>query len=176
MPDRPSRDEILMDTAWLWSQRGTCSRAYVGCVISREGRSLSNGYNGAPAGMEHCNHECNCRSVRCIYHGEPGCPCELTPGENPCPVLNSDHLPECPSQQPCTLAVHAEANALAFAARFGVVTEGAELHTTRVPCRNCAMLIINAGIRRVVWSETHRDMSGLQLLNRVGVDVWRHSN
>lgn len=148
---RPPTDWVLMNTAMLWSARSTCSRAQVGAVISRNGRTLASGYNGSPSGMPHCDHSCDC-----VYHG-----------------LNSDHEPDCRSQQPCSNVVHAEANALAFAARYGVGTNGAELHTTRVPCLNCAGMIVNAGISRVVWYEEHRDMAGLVRLGEAGLEVIR---
>lgn len=153
------RDNTLMKTAMLWAEHGTCSRAQVGCVISRDGRGLTNGYNGAPAGMTHCDHGCNCDGDL-IGEGSE----------------DNFHLDSCHSLQPCTNAVHAEANALAFAARYGVATDGAELHTTRIPCMTCAGLIINAGIVRVVWYEEHRDMSGLLRLGTAGLDVvrWGH--
>jgi dCMP deaminase len=69
----------------------------------------------------------------------------------------------------CTRTVHAEANAIAFAARFGTSTEDAELYCTHSPCVNCAKLIINAGIRRVVYEHEYRDQSGLALLEAAGV-------
>lgn len=53
---RISREEMLMDMAQVVSQRGTCSRLQVGCVISRDGRVIVTGYNGAPAGLPHCDH------------------------------------------------------------------------------------------------------------------------
>ena len=56
---RPSRDETLMITARVWSHRGTCSRLQVGCVISKGGRILVQGYNGVPAGLPHCVHTDN---------------------------------------------------------------------------------------------------------------------
>ncbi len=55
-PMRPSRDKVLLETAMIWSKRSTCSRLAVGCVISRDGRILVQGYNGAPSGMPHCVH------------------------------------------------------------------------------------------------------------------------
>src|SRR3546814_15994116 len=59
---KPSRDNTLMGVAELWAEHSTCSRLAVGAVISREGRTLSSGYNGAPAGLPHCDHrECTCR-------------------------------------------------------------------------------------------------------------------
>ena len=153
---RPTRDQLLMRTAMLWAERSTCSRAQVGVIISREGRTLTTGYNGAPSGMEHCNHDCNCESQSSIKAK---------------PVFNSDHLSWCLSQKPCENVVHAEGNAIAWAARYGVGLMGADLHTTRVPCLNCAGLIINAGISRVLWAEEHRDMSGIKRLRLAGVGV-----
>jgi dCMP deaminase len=93
------------------------------------------------------------------YNGAPG-------GFSHC-----DHSPT--ESVPCAQAVHAEANAIVFAARHGVATGGAVLHTTHLPCPACAKLIINAGIWRVVWKVPFRDDSGLELLTRGGVD-WNH--
>lgn len=153
---RPSRDLTLLKTAWVWADRGTCSRAHVGCVISKDGRILVQGYNGTPSGMGHCNHDCTCNFSNPVYQ----------PPEA--------HSADCPFTAPCRLAVHAEANAIAYAAKVGVRLEGAELHTTRVPCTNCAMLLVNTGIVRVVWDERHRDMGGLKLLQRARVECIRH--
>lgn len=53
---RPSRDSVLMQSAWVWSQRSTCSRLQVGAVFARDGRILVTGYNGAPTRLRHCIH------------------------------------------------------------------------------------------------------------------------
>lgn len=157
---RPPREDVLMWNAEAWALRSTCTRAQVGCVVSRDGRTLSTGYNGAPSGMGHCNHECTCdnRADRLPDDGE------------------ENHYRDCPSQQPCRNVIHAEANALVWAARHGVSTDGAEIHTTRVPCLSCAGLVINAGIIRVTWKESHRDMDGLSRLTEAGLEVvrWAH--
>lgn len=154
--ERPSRDEILMENAQSWAKRSTCSRAQVGVVISREGRPLSTGYNGAPAGMEHCDHRCDCGSMFA--------------------TKDSEHQYNCRRLQPCQNVVHAEANAISFAARWGVALGGGEMHTTRVPCTPCSGLIINAGIVKVFWLEKHRDMGGWERLARAGIEVveWKH--
>lgn len=166
---RPSRDEVLMANALEWSRRSTCSRAQVGCVISREGRTLTTGYNGAPAAMAHCDHSCDCedRVKGCIAHGGPDCVCHDWSDET------TRHLRGCRSEMPCTNVIHSEANAIAFAARWGVGTMGAEIHTTRVPCMTCAGLIINAGIVRVVWLQEHREMTGWERLAQAGLEVVR---
>ena len=70
----------------------------------------------------------------------------------------------CGPEAPCTATVHAEANAVAFAARRGGGTEGATLYATHAPCVRCAGLLINAGIVRVVFLDYYRDEEGLAML------------
>jgi len=137
-----------MGVAELWAAHSTCSRLAVGAVVSRDGRSFSTGYNGAPAGMPHCDHEeCQCDHPKHLLGGDPNCP----------------------KHGACRTAVHAELNALMFAARFGLMTDGAEIHTTHQPCLSCAMAIVNAGIIRVVFKHPYRDNGGLDLLQAAGV-------
>ena len=152
--DRPSREHALMETAYIWARRSTCSRLSVGCVIHRSGRILVQGYNGAPSGLRHCDHTCNCMPTQ--FEG-----------------MKPLHASVCRSQQPCTRAVHAEQNAIAFAARWGVGLEGAELFCTNQPCLSCAQSIINAGISKVWFHEPYRLQDGLDLLVESGMAVER---
>lgn len=146
-----------MATAELVSARSTCSRARVGVVVARAGRQLTSGYNGAPAGLPHCRHHCDCLLDDPARH-------ELI-------ITEDAHLIGCNSLKPCTIAVHAEANAIAYAARYGMRLEGADLFTTLSPCVPCSQLIINAGIVRVVYSKEYRDTSGLTLLRQADIVV-----
>ena len=129
-----SRDWMLIAIAEVAAGQGTCQRLNVGAVISRNGRPITLGYNGAPSGVDHCRH-----------------------------LLNET--------DGCELAVHAEANAVAFAAKEGVRLNGAELHCTHEPCLKCAQLIVNAGIVRVVYVRRYRVHDGLELMNRAGLEV-----
>lgn len=131
---RPTRHDMLMGVAQVIATRGTCNRLSVGAVISREGRILSTGYNGPPAGLPHCQHD-------------------ATEVDN----------------KPCVDAVHAEANSVAFAAKHGVSTAGAEAYVTHSPCINCAKLLINAGISQVIFRIPFRDLSGVALLYQANV-------
>lgn len=135
MDNRPDRDAVLMQHALLVAQRSTCSRLQVGAIIARNGRILSSGYNGAPAGMPHCHHD----------------------------LIDAN---------PCTVAVHAEANAIAFAARHGTWVDGADLYTTDSPCLTCAQLIVNAGIATVHYHRPYRLTLGLDLLDHANVEVY----
>lgn len=74
---------------------------------------------------------------------------------------------------PCSTAMHAEANALIYAARNGVATSDAHLYTTHMPCYDCARLIINAGITKVFFMVPYRKREGVALLNLVGVEVFQ---
>jgi dCMP deaminase len=155
---RPDRDTTLMATAHVFADRSTCSRGHVGAVIAREGRIIQTGYNGAPAGMPHCSHVCNCPA-----------PKDMTVAADRLGI----HRDGCPADSPCRTAVHAEVNAIAFAARHGVAVDGADLYVTMAPCLGCAQVIINAGVARVVFDQPYRDRAGLRLLMDAGVTVDR---
>lgn len=71
----------------------------------------------------------------------------------------------------CRDSVHAEANLVAFAAKHGIALRGATVYTTCAPCIDCAKLLINAGIARVVYDESYRDPRGLELLKSSGIMV-----
>lgn len=147
---RPSRLLTLMSTAHLWAERSTCSRLHVGCVLHRDGRILVQGYNGAPAGLSHCDHECSCVLTD---HGE--------------------HYPDCNSGPQNCRAVHAEQNAIAWAARWGVGLENAEAVITHQPCLACARLLINAGLIQVTFQEPYRLQDGVNLLIEAGIPVYQ---
>lgn len=143
MRDRPSRETVLMHMAEVMSERGTCERAQVGVVIARDGRVLATGYNGAPASLPHCDHAHD----------------ELAPVTDHGSTIGTHY-----TGPGCRVAVHAEANAVAYAARFGVALVGSEMYTTYAPCLACAQIIVNAGIQRVVALKPYRDRSGWDLL------------
>jgi len=77
----------------------------------------------------------------------------------------------CDLSKPCTRTVHAEANAIAYAAKIGIALAGASLYTTLAPCAECAKLIINAGIADVVFREVYRTSDGLDLLAQALIPV-----
>lgn len=129
---RPSRQEALIATAFIWARRSTCDRLSVGAVIHRNGRILVQGYNGAPSGLDHCP----------IEHESDEC-----------------------------RAVHAEQNAIAFAARHGVEVDGAEIVVTHQPCLSCARSIINSGIKSVTYVHPYRLIDGVLLLREAGITV-----
>lgn len=168
---RPSRDEILMRSAWLWSKRSTCARLHVGAVFSRDGRILVSGYNGAPSGIPHCNHDCTCFDQPIRTQKISKDKMQLLEVRD---HHGQYHAIECPAVQPCTISEHAERNGVAYAARNGVRLEGSTLYATHQPCLPCAMSLINAGVERVVYDKPYRLSDGIELLQqaRIVVDVY----
>jgi dCMP deaminase len=143
---RPTLDQYFMEIAAVVAKRSTCLRNQVGAVLVRDKRILSTGYNGAPAGLEHCD------SVGCAREGvESGTRHEL-----------------------CR-AVHAEQNAIIQAALHGIGIEGATLYCTHQPSKLCAKMMINARISRVVYSESYPDGTALHFLKQAGIEVERMS-
>lgn len=146
-----SKDEVFLAMAVTLGQLGTCDRAKVGAIITFNGRAISWGYNGAPEGLPHCAEN---------QHGWLGV--EEAWGER---------LDGWVNEHGCRNATHAEANAIAFAARQGISTVGGTLYVETSPCLQCARLIIAAGIQRVVYSNTYRLTEGLDLLEMGGIEL-----
>ena len=147
--------EVFLEMAKTLAQLGTCDRAEVGAIIIKDGRCISWGYNGAPPGLPHCDGN---------HHGWKD--------HMPPAIIRDQELKWVDVQLQsygCRNTTHAEANALAFAARQGISTDGAQLFTTVSPCETCSKLIIAAGITDVFFSEEYRDTSGIKLLDKACV-------
>ena len=149
--ERPSWDRYFMNIAYNVLQRSNCLRRRVGAVIVRDRNIISTGYNGTPMGVQNCF-------------------------EGGCPRCASD-IPSGQGTDTC-LCVHAEQNAIAFAARHGARTEGAALYTTLRPCFGCLKESIQAGIVRLVYVEPYDYEPELeevyqQLVRESGLDFVR---
>lgn len=151
--------------AKLAASRSTCNSRPQGAVIVKEKQVLATGYNGACAGQEHCLD----KELKCLECGGTGevdyqypVPCPTCKGHGKMPychrraagVDNKDKWFTCVSS-------HAEANAVAMAARRGIAIEGSSLYCTTSPCYICAKLIHTAGIIHVYY-ELEYDCLGLQ--------------
>lgn len=124
---RPTWNEYFLMLAKLAATRATCLAFPVGAVIVKNRQILATGYNGSPSGSVHCTAQGYC------YPGLSSC----------------DASKVMPSR-----AVHAEANAIAQAAKHGISTEGASIYVTLEPCLSCLKLVISAGIREVFYETT----------------------
>jgi dCMP deaminase len=125
-----------MKQAFLYASRSTCDRRHVGCVVVRQNRLISAGYNGSLPGLPHCDE-----AGHLFLEGRSG----------------------------CQRTSHAEANAVAQAARMGHPTEGAEAYVTTLPCLSCFKLLAMAGVNRVYYAEDYREEYAHQLAEEAGV-------
>ncbi len=139
---RPSWDSYFMQLAFVVAGRSTCLRRQVGAVMVKEKQILSTGYNGSPSGLLHCD--------------QVGC------------LRQSLGVPSGERTEICR-AVHAEQNALVQAAKHGVSITGADLYTTLQPCILCTKLLINVGIKRVIYLETYKDQLAAEMAKEAGL-------
>lgn len=150
--EKPSFDEIYMDLATKLAARSHCVKAHVGAVLTKDTRIISLGYNGPPAGTHNCDIE---------WPGV-GCPRD--------------------SKGSCSLALHAEQNAILYAAKNNVSMAGATLYVTLSPCIACARVIFTTGIKKVFYKDSYAVFKGLtsdegvDFLKRFGVEVIQYKS
>ena len=147
---KPSFPHIFMNLAADLAKRSHCIKAQVGAVLVKDTRIISIGYNGPPADTHNCDEE----------WPEHGCPRD--------------------SKGSCSLALHAEENAILFAVKNGAQLEGATLYTTLSPCLSCARLIFSSGVKKVYYQHSYAEYKGLasdegvDFLNKFGVVTERY--
>ena len=135
----PDYKNYFIDILKRTEKMSTCASTQVGSVIVRDGRIISTGWNGVPAGKKHCNE---------IYEW------------GALPVIADSHQEWSPLNE-----LHAEVNAIGYAAQNGVVTKDAVLYTSVSPCIDCAKLIVAAGIKEVWYIDEYRITEGIKFLN-----------
>lgn len=142
-PSRIELDEAYLQMAEIWARRSKANRKQVGALIVRDQQTISDGYNGMPAN----EIDDTCEQW---YYDDEGNPQLMTKPE----------------------VLHAESNAiLKLAKHGGLGASGATLYVTMSPCFECAKLIKQADIKRVVFREQYRDTTGIDFLIKRGVIV-----
>ncbi|MGY6558089.1 MAG: deoxycytidylate deaminase [Nitritalea sp.] len=144
---KPDFDDIFMELAVNLARRSHCIKKHVGAVLTKDTRIISVGYNGPPAGTHNCDEE----------FPDTGCARD--------------------SKGSCTLAIHAEQNAILYAVKNNSSVEGSTLYVTLAPCLACARIIFSMGIRKVVYLYSYAAYKGLKedegvaFLRKFGVEV-----
>ncbi|MBX3163989.1 MAG: dCMP deaminase family protein [Bacteroidetes bacterium] len=144
---KPSFDTIYMGLAEQLAKRSHCVKAQVGAVLTKDTRIVSLGYNGPPAGTHNCDED----------FPEQGCPRD--------------------SKGSCSLALHAEQNAILYGTKNGVSMDGATLYVTLSPCIACARVIFTVGIKKVFFKDSYAKFKGIpsdegvDFLRKFGVEV-----
>jgi len=138
---RPDFDDIFMELAVNLAKRSHCIKKHVGAVLTKDTRIISIGYNGPPAGTHNCD----------IEFPDKGCARD--------------------SKGSCSLALHAEQNAILYAVKNNTSVEGSTLYVTLSPCLACARIIFSMGISKVVFLYSYAAYKGIG--SDEGVDFLR---
>jgi dCMP deaminase len=144
---KPDFDDIYMELAKNLAKRSHCIKAQVGAVLAKDTRIISIGYNGPPSGTHNCDEE----------FPLTGCPRD--------------------SKGSCSLALHAEQNAILFAVKNGSKIEGSTLYVTLAPCISCARVIYTMKISKVIFLDSYAAYKGIgveegvEFLRTFGVEV-----
>jgi len=144
---RPTWDEYFMDIIELIKTRSTCMRRQVGAMIVKDKRILCTGYNGAPVNCRHCV--------------ETGC------------LRDQLEIPSGERHELCR-GLHAEQNAIAQAAYSGISVKEGTMYSSSQPCMLCAKLIINSGIKKIIFKGDYPDDNAMQILKEAGIRVVRY--
>ena len=141
---RPSWETYFMQIAHLVAERSTCLRRKVGAVLVKDRRILATGYNGAPSGLAHCE--------------ETGC------------LRQKYNIPAGQRHELCR-GLHAEQNAIIQAALYGISIKNATLFCTHFPCSICIKMLINAGIKEIIYEEGYPDPLAEQILKESNIKL-----
>lgn len=150
--NKPEFEDIYMELAENLAKRSHCVKAQVGAVLTKDTRIISLGYNGPPAGTHNCD----------IEWPEEGCPRD--------------------SKGSCSLALHAEQNAILYASKNNVAMDGATLYVTLSPCIACARIIYTMGIKKVIFKNSYAEYKkigideGVEFLRKFGVEVNKYAS
>jgi len=144
MVSRPTWEDYFMEITRLVAKRSTCLRRQVGAILVMEKRILATGYNGAPSGLAHCL--------------EMGC------------LREKNQIPSGERHELCR-GLHAEQNAIIQAAYHGIRIKGATLYCTNLPCIICTKMVINAGIKEIIFESGYADPLAQEMLREAHIPV-----
>ena len=148
MDARPDWDQYFMEIAFQVARRATCMRRAVGAVVVKDKRILSTGYNGVPQGIGHCLDRGCLREQLGIPSGQ---------------------------QHELCRGLHAEQNAIIQAAKHGISIDGSVVFCTTQPCIICAKMLINSGVKEIVFQESYPDELTESMLAEAGVVTRRYT-
>jgi len=137
-------DKKMIETATIWGEMSSCKKRKVGAVVSRDNRPVSVGYNGTLPKSLSNNKD--------LTNNE----CENKEGHT------KQHV------------AHAEFNALMFMSRENISPVGCTLYVTTKPCPVCADLIVNMGIKKVIYKNDDKSTAGIDYLEKVGIELIKY--
>ncbi len=136
-------DDYFIEITKLIAQRSGCLKRHVGAVLVKDNRIIATGYNSAPCGVKECSDRGYCLRQN------------SSQGQN---------LETC-------YAIHAEQNALMQCCKQGISCNDAVLYCTTKPCNFCMRLLINAGIKKIIYIEDYNDSLTNELATKCNIEL-----
>lgn len=156
-----NKHRLFIKMAELVAEQSTCIRLQVGAVLVKDNRVISIGFNGTPTGQLHC--EDNFRDIYAEQYAD-----QFPTYED---FLASRTFYDLHGKWSIENELHAEQNAISFAAKNGIATQGASVYVTWSPCVHCAKVIVSAGIKKVFYKNMYdRSQEGLVFLAKNGIE------
>lgn len=156
-----NKHRLFIKMAELVAEQSTCLRLQVGAVLVKDNRVISIGFNGTPTGQLHCEE-----NFRKVYEQEYK---DKFPTYEE--FLASRAFYDLHGKWSIENELHAEQNAISFAAKNGIATQGADVYVTWSPCVHCAKVIVSAGIKKVFYKNTYdRSQEGIFFLEKNGIE------
>ena len=164
-------DRFFMDIAVRTAKESKCRKKKVGAVIVKDKRILSNGYNGTPSGWND-KEEFECEETLYLC---PLCKSKINKLDDisffcqNCKEIIYKPVIELITKH--EIVIHAEMNAIAFAAKYGISIDGCSLYVTMAPCPDCAKLIVQSGIKEIIYLEDYKKKEGIIFLEKNNVKI-----
>ena len=148
-------DTYYIKGAQICSENSKANKLKVGAIIVKDQQIISDGFNGTPSRFDN-----QCEDVK---HKDL----------NRCSLCSQEHCEGCDNIELLTRpeVMHAESNAITKCAKYGKATLGSTIYITHTPCIECAKLIIQAGIKRVVYKNFYKSLAGVEILRKSGIIV-----
>ena len=177
-------DKVMMETAELFAKQSYCKKRQVGAVLAKDGRILVTGYNGTIKGTDNECESIYVECPNCTYRYDKGTVMRRPVGVGRysltchCGTELTYDLSYLNSLKPITsdFTVHAEQNVITYAAKSGIATDGCTIYITTSPCKQCAKLIAQSGITRVVYLTEYKDTSGIDFLKMLNIKVSKYED
>ena len=148
-------DTYYIKVAQICSENSKANKLKVGAIIVKDQQIISDGFNGTPSRFDNqCEDEKHKKLDRCSLCSQEHC--------EGCDNIELLTRPE---------VMHAESNAITKCAKYGKATLGSTIYITHTPCIECAKLIIQAGIKRVVYKNFYKSLAGVEILRKSGIIV-----
>ena len=156
-----NKHKLFTKMAELVAEQSTCCRMHVGAVLVKDNRVISIGFNGTASGQTHCEDY-----FRTLY--KEGYADAFPTYED---FAASRTFYDLHGKFSIDNELHAEQNAISFAAKNGISTQGGTIYVTWSPCVHCAKVIVSAGIKKVFFKNLYdRSQEGIYFLQKNGIE------